>query len=156
MSESLITTPAPVAASSSSIAANLPAEVAAFRTSMITQLDSYFKEYGDRLSISERKEMNALQTQVDRELLALQAKTRLTARLEAKNAPVLRRKAAASAAARAFDSTYDRAMAGLEKFQPILQPKLSLFEALSAKSDLDGQLSKFDELGRHIHQFAGN
>ncbi|MDP2013626.1 MAG: hypothetical protein Q8L05_05310, partial [Actinomycetota bacterium] len=79
-SGSAIATAVPSIPSSSSSAAKLPAEVAGFRASMSTQLDSYFKEYGDRLSASERREMTALQSQVDRALLALQAKTLITAR----------------------------------------------------------------------------
>lgn len=122
---------AAAAGSSSSAAAQLPGEVANFRTSMTMQLDSYFKEYGNRLSAAERQEMNSLRAQVDREL------------------------AAAQAAARTFDATYHHAITGLERVQPILQPKLSLFEAFSAKSDLDGQLSRFEELGNHVHHLAG-
>lgn len=156
----LVSTPALASAAPSaaslSAAAQLPGEVASFRSSMTNQLDNYFREYGDRLSAAERKEMNRLRAQVDSELLALQAKTRTTARLEAANAPAIKRAAAAKAAARAFDLAYGRAMAGLERVQPILQPKLSLFEALGAKSDLDDQLSRFDELGQHIHQLAGS
>lgn len=140
----------------SSMASELPREVADFRNSMTGQLDDYFKEYGDRLSDAERKQMDTLRKQVDRELLVLQAKTRVTARLEARNASIVKRRAAAHAAARAFDSTYKRAIAGLENVQPILQPKLSLFEAFGAKSDLDEELSRFEELGQHIHQLAGN
>lgn len=139
----------------SSMASQLPSEVADFRSSMTAQLDDYFMEYGDRLSDSERKQIVALRRQVDRELQLLQARTRVTARLEAQKASVVRRSAAAHAAARAFDSTYIRAIAGLEKVQPILQSKLSLFEAFGAKSDLDEQLSQFDELGRRIHEVAG-
>ena len=123
---------------------------------MTSQLDRYFNEYGDRLSASERQEINALRSQVDRELLALEVKTKLTARLEANKAPTATRKAAARAGARFFDETYARAIAGLEKVRPILQPKLSLFEAFDAKSDLDEQLSRFEEFGNHIHQVAGN
>ncbi len=123
---------------------------------MTAQLDDYFREYGDRLSAGERRQMNQLRAQVDRELLALQAKTRITARLEAAKAPAVRRAFAARAAARAFDRAYDRAIAGLEQVQPILQPKLSLFEALGAKSDLDDQLSRFEALGQHIHELAGS
>lgn len=149
----LLVNAAPVTSSS---AAGLPQEVASFRSSMTGQLDNYFREYGDRLSADERQQMDALRAQVDRELLALQAKTRVTAQREAKKAPAARRGVAARAAARAFDSTYSRAMAGLEKVGPILQPKLSLFEAFRAKSDLDEQLSRFEQLGQHIHQVASN
>ena len=150
-----IATAAP-ALSSSSAAAQLPREVASFRSSMTTQLDNYFNEYGDRLSSSERQQMNALRGQIDLELLALQAKTQTTARLEASHAPTVKTLSAARAAARAFDASYASAMAGLERVKPILQPKLSLFEAFSAKSDLDDQLSQFEALGQHIHQVAGS
>ena len=100
--------------------------------------------------------MNGLRVQVDRALHGLQGKTRVTARLEASNAPAAKRRAAARAAARSFDSAYDQAMSGLAKVQPMLQPKLSLFEAFGAKSDLDEQLEQFDELGRRIHEVAGD
>ena len=140
---------------SAAAASQLPGEVASFRSSMTTQLNSYFTEYGDRLSSTERQQMNALRAQIDRELLALQAKTQITARLAAAQAPPVKRQVAAQAAARAFDSAYASAMAGLDRVQPILQPKLSLFEAFGAKSDLDDQLSQFEALGQHIHQIAG-
>ena len=100
--------------------------------------------------------MNSLRAQVDRALRGLQGKTRMTARLEASNAPAAKRRAAARAAARSFDSAYDQAMSGLATVQPMLQAKLSLFEAFGAKSDLDEQLSQFDALGRRIHEVAGS
>ncbi|MDO9486445.1 MAG: hypothetical protein Q7K25_10350 [Actinomycetota bacterium] len=141
---------------SSSPAAQLPREVAEFRKSMTSQLDHYFQDYGDRLSGRERVEMDSLRSQVDQELVALQGKTRITARLESRNASKAALMTAARTAARAFDRTYARAIAGLQRVQPILQPKLSLFEAFGAKSDLDEQLSRFEELGMRIHQVAGN
>jgi len=142
-------------AASSVTAAQLPAEVTTFRQAMTTQLDAYFNKYGDRLSASERQRMNALRDQVDRELLALRTATQRTARLAKSHAPAPKQRSAASAAARAFDAAYARAIRVLEQVEPILRPKLSLFEALGAKSDLDGQLERFDELGRHIHGLAG-
>ena len=142
-------------AASRMTAGSLPAEVSAFRQSMTTQLDAYFRQYGDRLSAAERQQMNALRDQVDRDLLMLKVKTQTTSRLASARAPQVKRIAAAQAAARAFDAVYEKAMHGLEQVQPILQPKLSIFEALRAKSDLDDQLEKFDELGRHVHELAG-
>ena len=136
-------------------AAQLPAEVTTFRQAMTTQLDAYLNTYGDRLNTTERQQMNALRDEVDRELLTLRTATQRTARLAKAHAPAANQRSAARAAARAFDAAYAKAIRVLEQVEPILRPKLSLFEALGAKSDLDAQLERFDELGRHIHGLAG-
>ena len=44
-------------------------------------------------------------------------------------------------------------MSSLAEVEPILRPKLSLFEGLEAKGDLDDMLARYDEIGGAIHDF---
>ncbi|MDD2859264.1 MAG: hypothetical protein PHU75_11395 [Candidatus Nanopelagicales bacterium] len=131
--------------------AALPGQVSQFRQGVAATLRDYFATYGDRLSATERAQMNTLVAQVDDELGALQRKASAGARLARAGAPAADQRRAARATARSFDAAYARAMASLDKVQPILAPKLSIFEALRAKSDFDRQMQAFEELGASIH-----
>jgi hypothetical protein len=51
---------------------------------------------------------------------------------------------------RRYTTSNDQALAALNQITPILQPKLGLFEALSAKRDADAELAKFDVVGTKI------
>jgi hypothetical protein len=61
---------------------------------------------------------------------------------------------AAAAAVTAYQRAYDEALAALTEVQPILQPKLGLFEALDAKADLDARLSEFRGVGDRLKATA--
>lgn len=138
--------PNPVAVSSS---------VAGFRQNINAVLTSYYTTYRNRLTPAEQRQMTSLMTQVDRELASLQAKTQVSANLARQHAAKSKQQRAARAAAQSFDIVYSHAMTSLEQVQPILQPKLSLFEALRAKSDLDQSLQTFETLGTQLHALAG-
>lgn len=138
--------PNPVAVSSS---------VAGFRQNINAVLTSYYTTYGNRLTPAEQRQMTSLMTQVDRELASLQAKTQVSANLARQHATKSKQHRAARDAAKSFDIVYSHAMTSLEEVQPILQPKLSLFEALRAKSDLDQSLQTFETLGTQLHALAG-
>jgi hypothetical protein len=140
------------AASSPPAAAS--AAVSAFQQEMTTALNGYLATYGDRLSPGEQAEVTRLITRVDGQLAALHARTETTARLAATHAPAAKQRAAARRAAQAYDAAHAQAMADLERMLPILQPKLSLFEGLRAKRDVDRVLGDFEDLGTRIHAVA--
>ncbi|MFA7324976.1 MAG: hypothetical protein WC005_11545 [Candidatus Nanopelagicales bacterium] len=134
--------------------ASVSADVTAFRQDTSALLKTYYADYSDRLSAAEKINMAALMAQVDAELGILHRKAAASARLSRTHATAARQRAAARIAAAAYDQAYARAIASLERVQPILQPKLSLFEALRAKSDLDRAMSTFEQLGVRIHQLS--
>ena len=133
---------------------SVSSSVTDFRQSIGTVLNSYYSTYGSRLSPAEQSQMSTLMKQVDQELSALQIKTQTSAKLAQQHAAKSKQKDAARAAAKSFDMAYAHAMVSLEQVQPILQPKLSLFEALRAKSDLDKSLQAFETLGLQLHELA--
>lgn len=144
-------TSAVAAPSTRAEAAALPAAVKSFRADVMSILRANMSSYGDRLSPTERKRMSTLTAQVNRDLSALERATARTASLTQSNAPRADRARAAATAAAAFDAGYGKALANLAEIQPLLQPKLSLFEALKAKSQLDTQMARYEELGARIH-----
>lgn len=135
-------------------AATISTNVAGFRQDIGAVLTSYYASYGNRLSLAEQAQMTGLMKQIDRELASLESKTRRSAKLARQHASSAKQQEAARAAAKYFDVAYMHALTSIEQVQPILQPKLSLFEALRAKSDLDRSLQAFENLGSHLHSLA--
>lgn len=141
---------APAVASSAAIAS----EVSSFRHDVSGLLNSYFKTYGSRLNSSEKTQMTGLIAQVDKDLAQLHRKSKSSAQLARTHAPQTKQKQAARDLSMSYDTAYAKAIASLEQVQPILGPKLSLFEALKAKSDLEQSMQQFELLGSQIHQAA--
>lgn len=135
-------------------ATTVSSNVAGYRHDLGSMLNSYYSSYGNRLSPAEQGQMSALIAKIDQDLALLQTKTQLSAKLARAHAAAAKQRTAARAAAKFFDVTYAQAMASLEQVQPILQPKLSLFEALRAKSDVDQSLQTFETLGKQLHTLA--
>ncbi|MEI7453601.1 MAG: hypothetical protein WCK04_05180 [Actinomycetes bacterium] len=98
--------------------------------------------------------MTGLIKQVDQVLGTLYHQSSASAKLARTNAPLAKQRKAAATVAKTYDSAFAASNANMEKLQPIIAPKLSLFEALSAKSDLDQSQQEFEDLGVHIHQAA--
>ena len=143
---------APAAHAVSSLnAGTVSANVAGFRQDIRGLLDSYYATYGSRLSPAEQTNMTGLIKKVDAELAIVQSKSQVLAKLSRQQAPQSKQLAAARSAAKAFDTAYSHAMTSLEQVQPLLQPKLSFFEALRAKSDLDTSLQDFQAVGTQLH-----
>ena len=147
--------PTTAQAASSLNAGTVSTNVAEFRQDIRGLLNSYYSKYGSRLSPTEQTHMTGLIKQVDTELAIVQSKSQVIAKLSQQQAPKSKQLAAARSAAKAFDTAYSHAMTSLEQVQPLLQPKLSLFEALRAKSDLDQSLQTFETLGTQLHALAG-
>jgi len=141
-------------AASSLNAGTVSANVAGFRQDTRGLLDSYYATYGSRLSPAEQTNMSGLIKHIDAELAVVQSKSQFIARLSRQQAPKPKQLAAARSAAKAFDAAYSHAITSLKQVQPLLQPKLSLFEALRAKSDLDSSLQEFETLGTQLHALA--
>lgn len=146
----LIAAPAASAAQSAQSARGAAAEARAFRQDINTQLARDLATYRDRLTPAERIRMRDLARTVDRDLGQLQQATAVTARLAASPGSRARAHRAAQLAVTRFDTGYAKALANLADLQPVLLPRLSIFEALRAKSDLDTQLARYAALGEQI------
>ncbi len=127
-----------------------------FQNELSDLLNSYFSQYGNRLSTEEQKKMTKLVQQVDNDLEALENKAKMSATLSHRQVSQEKIDSATRSAARLFDTTYRHAIAALNQVQPILQPKLSFMEALTAKSDLDRSLQQFQVVGTQLHALAEN
>jgi len=132
----------------------IASEVSGFRHDVSGLLNSYYKTYGSRLNPSEKTQMSGLIAQVDTELAQLHRKSKNAATLAHSLAPASKQKLAAKNLAKSYDSAYSHALASLQQVEPILAPKLSLFEVLQAKADLDQSMQQFELLGTRIHQAA--
>ncbi|CAB5041521.1 unannotated protein [freshwater metagenome] len=98
--------------------------------------------------------MSGLIDQVDQVLGTLYRQSTVSAKLARTNAPMVKQRQAAATVAKTYDTAFANSNASMEKLQPMIAPKLSLFEALSAKSDLDQSQQEFEDLGIRIHQAA--
>ncbi len=143
------TSTASASATSVTIASDAQRSVVVFRREIQSTLQGYLATYGSRLSRAEYTRVSKLTAKVDRDLGSLAAKAATTTRLVRSG----QRARAASAAATAFTAyqrSYEEAIATLAEVQPILQPKLGLFEALDAKTDLDARLEEFRGVGDQL------
>jgi hypothetical protein len=150
----LMTSGAQAAPTKTSTAIAIPAEVSTFRVNVSELLHSFYSTYGSRLSQSEKTQMSGLIDQVDQVLGTLYRQSTVSAKLARTNAPMVKQRQAAATVAKTYDTAFANSNASMEKLQPIIAPKLSLFEALSAKSDLDQSQQEFEDLGIRIHQAA--
>lgn len=116
-------------------------------------LRDYMDRYGDRLSAADRRRMAQLQSQVDRQLTLVQVKMARAERIARSSVSRAVKVAAAHEASVAFDRAHASAIEALAEVEPILRPKLSLFEGLEAKGDLDDMLARYEDLGAAIHAF---
>ena len=150
----LMTSGAQAAPTKTSTAIAIPGEVSTFRVNVSELLHSFYSTYGSRLSQSEKTQMSGLIDQVDQVLGTLYRQSTVSAKLARTNAPMVKQRQAAATVAKTYDTAFANSNASMEKLQPIIAPKLSLFEALSAKSDLDQSQQEFEDLGIRIHQAA--
>jgi len=150
----LSTAVAQAAPTQTSVSMSIPAEVSTFRLNVLALLQSFYSNYGNRLSQSERTQMSGLINQVDQVLGTLYRQSTVSAKLARTNAPQVKQRQAATTVAKTYDTAFANSDANMKKLQPIIGPKLSFFEALSAKSDLDQSRQEFEDLGIRIHQAA--
>ena len=146
----LIAAPGASAADTVASARAAATEAHAFRQDINAQLARDLATYRARLSPAERLRMRDLARTVDRDLRQLQQATASTARLAARSGVRAKAHRAAQAAVARFDAGYAKALDELAALQPMLLPRLSIFEALRAKSDLDTQLARYAALGEQI------
>lgn len=133
------------------VASEAQRSVVVFRGEIRSTLQSYLAAYGSRLSRAEYTRVAKLTAKVDRDLGALASKAARTTQL-VRSGNRNRASRAASAAVTAYQRSYDEAIATLAEVQPILQPKLGLFEALEAKADLDARLDEFRAVGEQLKE----
>ena len=77
----------------------------------------------------------------------LESRTRLTRNLVTSGASGSRITQSAASANQAYDSAHTAMLTALAEMEPLLSSKLSLFEAISAKMDLDRSMADFDLVG---------
>lgn len=126
----------------------------ALRRNVGRLLNRYLSDYGGRLSQAEQARMRFLVKDADRQLGIVETRTATTERLArggASRAAVYRSAKAAELAFTNAQASSDRTLA---EVQPMLQSKLGLFEALSAKGNLDEQLARYDALGVQIRKVS--
>ena len=117
-------------------------------------LNRYLTDYGNRLSNAERTRMRFLVKDANRQLSIVETRTATTERLARSSASRSAVYRAAQAADLAFTNAQQSSLTTIEEVQPMLQSKLGLFEALSAKGDLDEQMARYDFLGVQIRRVS--
>ena len=117
-------------------------------------LTRYLADYCDRLSKAELARMRFLAKDADRQLGIVETRTATTERLARSGAPRAAVYRSAKAAELAFTKAQESSVTTLDEVQPMLQSKLGLLEALSAKGDLDDQMARYDALGAQIRKVS--
>lgn len=128
-------------------------DVTAFRSTVIKELDEFMATYGPRLSAGERAQLDGVETTMTSQLSALIQATSRAERLAASGASRSSRMTAAANAVRVHAEGMAAAQKSLAEVQPVIQPHLSFFEALSAKSTFDRQMSTYQGLGTQLQAF---
>ncbi|CAB4835119.1 MAG: hypothetical protein F2763_08545 [Actinobacteria bacterium] len=124
--------------------------VTRFRPASRQRLTDFLSQYGDRLTPVQLQRARAQVTKADLTLAQLEAKTRATRTLARSGASTARIKQAADAASRAFDSATASTAGAMAEMQPMLSSKLSLFEGLRAKLELDQSMRDFAAVGAAV------
>ena len=124
--------------------------VTRFRPASHQRLTAFLSQYSDRLTPVQLQRAQAQVAKADLTLSQLEAKTRATRTLARSGASTARIKQAADAASRAFDSASASTATALAAMQPMLQAKLSLFEGLRAKLELDQSMRDFAAVGAAV------
>ena len=124
--------------------------VTRFRPASRQRLTDFLTQYGDRLTPEQLQRAQAQVAKADLTLSQLEAKTRATRTLARSGASTARIKQAADAAGRAFDGAAASTAAAMAEMQPTLQSKLSLFERLRAKLELDQSMRDFAAVGAAV------
>lgn len=127
--------------------------VSSFKSDVIVELDEFMAKYGPRLSASERAQLDGVKSTMTSQLSALIQATSRAERLAATGASKSSRMAAAANAVRVHAAGVAAAQKSLAEVQPVIQPYLSFFEALSAKSTFDRQMSTYQGLGTQLQAF---
>ena len=134
-----------VGSPSIAMAGTLANETRDLRTDVSQTIGSYVTKYGDRVTPTQKATLTSLARDADKELLKVQ---RAVSRAE--NIPSSQRSKkliAINAALRTHAAAESRAEASLASARSILEPKLSLFEALNALSDYERLMDSYDNLG---------
>ncbi|CAB5010852.1 unannotated protein [freshwater metagenome] len=124
--------------------------VTRFRPASRQRLTDFLSQYGDRLTPVQLQRARAQVTKADLTLAQLEAKTRATRTLARSGASASRIKQAADAASRAFDGATASTAEAMAEMQPMLSSKLSLFEGLRAKLELDQSMRDFAAVGAAV------
>ncbi len=138
-------------ASSITSAATVAAQSAsAVRKEAKGTLQSYLDDYGDRLIAGERERVTYWQRTGDRSLRQVQVQARRTAALARSGASAARVNAARQAALAAHAQARRDVDAALSELVPVLSERLTFFELLQARADLESSLAGLDRLGEQV------
>jgi len=141
-------------ASSPSAAAKAHAEARALRRDVAALLQKYLDDYGSRFTDAERQQLLGYRDDADNHLARVVLTTGILERAIASNAPARTRKAAAVNAQTAYRRAKTQADSALASARQIMEPKLSMLERLSALTDYNTMLDRFDALGARIDAAA--
>lgn len=142
--------PTAVVASVLSDATSATREARLLRQETVAMLGRYLVDYGDRFTVSENDQLRAYRATADRQLATVVVTTRRLQAAVAARAPRSEILAAGRAAQRSHQRARAAAQASYEGARRIMEPKLSLFEGISAIRDYDAMLGRFDDLGDSI------
>ena len=134
-----------VGSPSIAMAGTLANETRSLRTDVSQTIGTYVTKYGDRVTPTQRATLMSLAREADKELLKVQL-----AVSRAENIPSSKRSKkliAMNAALRTHTTAESRAEASLASARSILEPKLSLIEAISAFSDYERLMDSYEDLG---------
>ncbi len=128
-------------------ATRIYAEAVALRKDVRSLTNKYIRDYGDRLSPSDRVKLRDAQKEADRQLSRIvmaSKKYRNAVRAGAKRYKVNR---ARRNLADAWSQGKKQSEISGKAVRQILEPELSLLEKLSALNDYNEQMARFDDLG---------
>ena len=143
-------TPTAIATSISSDATSASREARGLRRETAALLTGYLTEFGDRFTEAENDQLRAYRAGADRQLAVVVVTTRRLQSAVSAGAPRSEVLAAGRAAQRAHQRARATAQASYEGARRIMEPRLSLFEGISAIRDYDAMLGRFDDLGERI------
>ena len=139
-----------VTASALSDATSATREARLLRQETVAMLGRYLADYGDRFTAAENDQLRAYRSTADRQLASVVVTTRRLQAAVAARAPRSEILAAGRAAQRSHERARAAAQASYEGARRIMEPRLSLFEGISAIRDYDAMLGRFDDLRDRI------
>ena len=150
-----LATPAVAGASAASDASAAVREARALRREAGALMREYLVAYGDRLSSSERAQMDRHRAAADRHLASVVVTTRRLSQLVGSSASAERLRTAVRAATSAHHRARAAAETSFDAVRTTLEPRLSLWEGLQALRDYDAMMGRFDDLGDRLDDVAG-
>lgn len=119
----------------------------ALRKDVSSLLTTYTGEYADRFTAAELAQLNGYRDDADRQLASVVVTTSRLARVAGKRGSQRSLSQAQSSAWRSWTRAKQAAETSWDSARTIMEPKLGLLERLSALSDYNAMMARFDRLG---------